>query len=127
MKKACLILLSLSMITFGKTRVTMIEDKTSIKQINDVMKVSVNQTFSGVPSNPCVQGFEKERSENPTWKEKIKYFFFDVYEAMTWKRVAYGVGGLALGVGAYKFSKKARKEHYCQSMYTKIDHWWNKK
>lgn len=131
MKKILIIpfALALSMVMLGKTQVKILEDHTVIQQENDVMKVLINQTFSGVPLTPCISDFTvaREKSENPTWKEKIKYFFYDVYDQLSWKRVAYGFGGLAVGIGTYKIGKKARREHYGQSVYTKISHWWNKK
>ena len=119
----------LSTVMVGKTQVKILEDNTIIQQENDVMVVSVNQKFSGVPSIPCVKGFieKRERSENPTWKEKIKNFFYDVYDNLSWKRVAYGLGGVVVAGSAYKLGKKAHKEHYGHNAHAKLSTWWHKK
>jgi len=131
MKKMLIITLALciSMVMVGKTKVNILEDNTIIQQENDIMMVSVNQKFSGVPSVPCISDFavKRERSENPTWKEKIKNFFQDFYDNLSWKRVAYGLGGVVVAGGTYKFGKKARKEHYGHNAHAKLSTWWNKK
>ena len=129
MKKILLVTALVSFGLIGKTEVRILEDNSTITREGDVVKITLQQTFADVPSVPCFADFteKRERIENPTWKEKVKYFFYDVYDGCTWKRAAYGLGGTLVAGGAYRFGKRARRLHYCTTAKDKVSGWFHKK
>ena len=129
MKKLLFITLIIASASYGKTEVRILEDNSVITREGDVVKVTLQQTFSDVPSVPCITEFteKRDRVENPTWKDKVKYFFYDIYDGFTWKRAAYGLGGALVAGGAYRFGKRARREHYGHRAFENVKGWFHKK
>ena len=129
MKRFLLLIAIVSSGLMAKTEVRILEDNSVVTRDGDKVKITLQQTFAEVPSTPCFQDFveKRDRVENPTWKEKVKYFFRDLYDGFTWKRAAYGIGGVLVAGGAYRFGKRARKLHYGTTAKEKISGWFKKK
>ena len=127
MKKILLASVFTTLVISGATQVSVLEDKSILERDGQTLKVTIQQTLGEVPSVPCLDGYVSKRSpvSNPTWKDKVKSFFLDIYDGFTWKRAAYGLGSVIAGAGAYGIGKKARKEHYGKRARVSVSNWWN--
>jgi len=127
MKKLLLLgaLTSLSLV--GKTEVRILEDNSVITREGDVIKVSLQQTFSKVPSVPCFADFVEryDRPEGLKFWGKVGFFFKNFCRQFTWKKCAYSLGGIVLSGAAYKVGKKAHTEYYGNLDQKKVSGWFN--
>lgn len=129
MKKILLATALLSFLSYGKTEVRILEDNSVITREGDVVKITLQQTFAEVPSTPCFADFIEKYDRPDVVKgwDKVRYFFKDLYRGFTWKRCAYGLGGVVLSGVAYKAGKKAHKEHYGHRARAKVSGWFHPK
>jgi len=128
-KKLLIITAIVSFSIMGKTPVRILEDNSVVVREGDVVKITLQQTFADVPSVPCVIEYvEKEEiSPDATKWEKTKFFFKNIYRGLTWKRCAYGLGGVVVAGLGYKMGKKARREHYGHRAFANVKGWFHKK
>jgi len=131
MKKLLFLLLLSSVVApiGATTYVKVLEDDSVITQKDGIVKIELHQTLGDVPVYPCLAGYKNklERPEGLDFWGKTKFFFKQAYHSMTWKKAAYGLGGIVVAGGAYRFGKRARRLHYGVAAKDKINGWFNKK